>query len=335
MRRFIVKLLLYLSPLILLTGYYFYKDPFRVLYHYETYYPVSDTSYFELDDDYVTMQTFIQNYPKYHYDSYILGSSRSDNYFVSEYGKHVQSDKCYHLSAAYESLYGLERKMHFLNERKYTINNVLIILDNELLGKVKNDVGHITVMHPLLSGESMLTFQLEFLKDFFDKDFLFAYLDLNFTGHLHPLIIARQVMSKVTFHYDVSANEFYWAGLEKEIANNNYYNSREHIFYKRDSVLHYAKPVIGVEQKKLLNNIKAILDENHAKYKIVISPLYNQLKIDTADLKALKNIFTNELVFDFSGINDLTSDRSNYYEASHYRPEACTKIMNRIYGNQQ
>lgn len=333
MGRFIVKLLLYLSPLILLLGYYFYKDPFKVLFHYDTYYPVLDTSYFELDDDYVTTQTFIQNYPKYHYDSYILGSSRSDNYFVNEFGKHVHSNKCYHLDAAYESLYGLERKMNFLNERKYKIDNVLIILDNELLAKVKNDAGHITIMHPLLSGQNVLAFQLEFLKDFFDKDFLFAYLDLNFTGHLKPSAITKQVLGRITFHYDVSANEFYWAGLEKEIANNNYYNTREHIFYKRDSMLHYTKPVVGAEQKKLLYNIKAILDGNLAKYKIVISPLYNQLKFDTTDLKTLQSIFTSGQVYDFSGINDLTGDISNYYETSHYRPKACAEIMNRIYEN--
>jgi hypothetical protein len=325
--------MIYLSPLLFVTGFYLCKDPFKVLYHYDAYYAPADTSYFELDDDYVSTQTLIQNSRTIPYDSYIFGSSRSDNYMVAEFGRHVRSSNCYHFNAAYESLYGVERKMQYLKANGMQFKNALIIFDNELLAKVTNDKGHIRIKHPALTGQNRLQFQLEFFKDFFDKDFLFAYMDMSFSGKLKPYMIEKDIMSLICFQYDSRANEIYQAKIENEIAANNYYSAREHIFYKRDSVLKYTTPVLRAGQKKLLRNMKTIMNELHTSYRIVISPLYNQLQFNQADLITLQQIFGKEYVFDFSGINSLTDDRHNYYETSHYRPKVCTEIMNAVYGN--
>ena len=110
-----------------------------------------------------------------------------------------------------------------------------------------------------------------------------------------------------------------------------YYAQKKDVFYTRDTIQHYGKPEIGPEQLRLLNNIKSILAAHHTNYRIVISPLYDQLKLDPADRAALEQIFGKEYVFDFSGINNITADKHNYYEISHYRIPACTYILDRIY----
>ena len=333
MGKFIIKLLLYLSPLLFVLAIYAYKDPFKVLYHHDHFFSPVDSIYYETDGDYISTQTLIQSYDKYHYDSYIFGSSRSDNYLVAEWAKHIHSNKCYHYDAGWESLYGVEKKFQLLKERHYPIKNALLVFDDELLSNLSNGEGHLRLKHPLLSGQNMFDFQAEFLKDFLDRDFLRAYIDFIFSGHVKKYMIDKGVMSQpIKFKYDESANEELLF-LEDKIDKDSmaYYNSVKKVLYTRDTALHYSKPVIGMEQKKLLNNIKAILAENHTSYRVIISPLYDQLKMDSTDLKTLQEIFSKEDVFDFSGINNYTQNKFNYYEASHFRIRVCTAIMNDIY----
>jgi hypothetical protein len=45
----------------------------------------------------------------------------------------------------------------------------------------------------------------------------------------------------------------------------------------------------------------------------------------------LSGIFGTERVFDFSGVNEFTTDFRNYYEESHYRPQVAREILKRIY----
>lgn len=328
MRKFLPQLLLYISPVLILLSIYLYEDPFRVLYHYDSYFSTSDSAYYKLNSDYISIQSLIQNHKKDSIDSYIFGSSRADGYSVSEWGKYINSRHGYHLNVAWESLYGIEKKMEFLNNNHYPIKNVLIALDNDILSVTKKQNGHLLIKHPETTGESSFQFQSEFLKDFFlDKDFLFAYLKLISSKQPGPAADGS-VLNLIRFSYNARANEFSYKVEDDTV---KFYKEREKIFYDRDPILHYSKAVIGDEQKKLLMNIKNMLAKNNTNYRIVVNPLYNQLKISAQDLKTLQNIFGGKYVFDFSGINDFTKSKYNYYETSHFRPRIHNAIMNIIY----
>jgi hypothetical protein len=84
-------------------------------------------------------------------------------------------------------------------------------------------------------------------------------------------------------------------------------------------------------QKAMLSNIKSIANKHHTQLKVVISPLYDQKKLNTDDLKFLQQVFGNSNVFDFSGINSITNDYRNYYENSHYRPSVTKEILKVVY----
>jgi hypothetical protein len=103
------------------------------------------------------------------------------------------------------------------------------------------------------------------------------------------------------------------------------------LFYKRDSIQKFSNQSIYDEQEILLKNIQSIFKKNKTDYKIIINPLYDQLKINPKDLKYIRDLFGAENVFDFSGINSITNDYHNYYETSHYRPFVCDSILNVIY----
>ena len=88
---------------------------------------------------------------------------------------------------------------------------------------------------------------------------------------------------------------------------------------------------IGVEQLRLLKSIKAVFEKDKTNYEIVISPVYDQQRLNTKDLNQLQEIFGKEYVHDFSGKNSITDNVYNYYETSHYLPSVADTIMKIIY----
>jgi hypothetical protein len=111
----------------------------------------------------------------------------------------------------------------------------------------------------------------------------------------------------------------------------DYYFSKKDIFYKRNIPLNYYPQVILKKQKKILMDIKSIIYNYDCNLKIVISPLYNQKKLNPNDIKFIERLFNPNNVYDFSGKNKFTEDYTNYYETSHYRPIVADEIMKIVY----
>lgn len=62
----------------------------------------------------------------------------------------------------------------------------------------------------------------------------------------------------------------------------------------------------------------------------MINPLYNQKKLDKKDLLYIDSLF-NGRVYDFSGINDITSEVTNYSDLSHFKSSVAKLILDSIY----
>jgi hypothetical protein len=90
-------------------------------------------------------------------------------------------------------------------------------------------------------------------------------------------------------------------------------------------------PIIGPVQRGMLAEARDILARHGARWRVVSSPRYDQIRLPAADLAALQQIFTPEAVFDYAGKNDITDDRRNYYETFHYRPKVGRRILREIY----
>ena len=80
----------------------------------------------------------------------------------------------------------------------------------------------------------------------------------------------------------------------------------------------------------MLKEIKRLLLKNKTKFKVVLSPLYEQTKFNPHDLQILKYVFGKNL-YDFTGKNRFTDKITNYYESSHFRPSVGDSIMKIIY----
>ena len=341
MKVFLLKLGVILLLPITFVAVYFINDPFKVLYHYDTYIKSGKPYFIFIDKDVTTTRTFLNNYKKYKYDSYIFGNSRSCNFWISDWEKYINSDKCFHFDGSCESLYAIGKNVSFIRKHGIRIKNALFILDNDILSKVENNPGHIYIMDPAVSGESKWAFQATYFKAYADPQFFKDYVSYLVHHALNPayevprnsnsLCIARDVRQ-----YEPITNEVHFVGFEQQIASNmdSFYNARADLFFGRDtSKQYYFEPVIGDTQRSILNGIAKELAEDSTDFRIVISPLYNQVKLNTKDLDILYAIFGKERVFDFSGKNAITDDVHNYYESYHYRPSVAKMILDSMYKN--
>ncbi len=337
MKEFIRKFALFLAilclPAALLFVPYIYFDPFKVIRKYDHYHESGPPQYVALNADYVAVETFIRLYPFYLYDSFILGNSRSRFYEVEAWRKHIESDRCFHFDAANETLYGIYKKIEFLHKRHIKIMNALIVMDNSTLRGISNSTGHLFVKHPLLSGQSSREFQLEFFRVYCSFNFFPGYLAYKISGKekCNPVY----TLHNPNLEYSLKYNETRFKTWNDSIRldPSHYYTVKSKSFYSRPAEQIVSPPVIKAEQIEMLMAIQKIFKDAPTQVKIVISPLYDQIKLNDRDLEILKNIFGAENISDFSGLNPITANIENYYESSHYRPEVANRIMDSIYQN--
>lgn len=334
MRYFLTKLLIFLSPFMVLLSLYPVLDPLKVLYSYDQYFPENGNSLANINKDYVSTQNLLQHYNLYKPSNFIFGSSRSIFYETNAWSQYIKvpKDACYHYDAFGESLYGIVNKIEFLNKKHMPVKHALIILDYAVLEGQEMPKEYFRLQDPTVSGNSVLAFQYAHLKTYCNYGFLKDYFR-NLFKTTSSSVPDATLLGENKQSYNFVNNEMKFPELEKEInlKGNTYYEERKDIFYLRDTIQKIYGVVIKERQVKQLKRIKEILTTNRAEYRIVISPLYDQLQMNPEDRLLLENLFGKKYVFDFSGINELTRPLSNYYEISHYRPHVADSIMKIIY----
>jgi hypothetical protein len=312
MKRLFFKIILALIPALLLGSVYLVLDPFMVIRHYNNLYRPQQP-HLELNEDYVATEYFLETYPSQKYDSYVFGSSRARFFNSQNWSRHINSSAIYPYNVALENLFGVAGKVKFLHNKGVKIKNALMIVDEQLLAGARNSSGHLYCKHPLVSGESAMDFQFASFKDFFNLDAISLYIKALKKGvkvEEDPQYVAERLIARDP---------------------NAYYGPKMAGFYPRTSTQQYSKPVLEAANKKLLLDIKKVFSENGTDYRIVISPLYDQKRLAPEDLQVLQEVFDKNRIYDFSGINDITSNVYNYYEATHFRQPIAQRILDTVY----
>ncbi len=339
MRKFLLTILRFVLigtiPVLILIVVYIKSDPFKVIYSYDEYYDVNDKGRVGLNKDYVSTATFLNNVKRNkNYDSFIFGSSRSIFYHISNWKKHLPvNSNCFHFDASNETIYAMSKKVEFLDVKGVQIKNALVVFDHGLLSQDKPKSGHLFAISPALVGnKNMISFQLTFFKAFLSTKFLRAYFDFKLSGEVKPYMRKSNLLDDTKWSYNIEMNELGLDYFEEQILKNEYYTpERISGFYERENAKKTSSVCINENQKTMLASMKKIFEKHQTSYKIVISPLYDQLNLNEADVNHLKMLFGEKNVFDFSGINKFTNDYNNYYETSHYRPKVANEIMDSLY----
>lgn len=330
MRGYIKEALIFviilLIPVIILLIPYLCMDPLQVVkkHSYFHYNPI------EPNRDFVSTEMFLSNVNNYHYNSFIFGSSRAIAFKVNSWKNYLNANAVpFAYDAAGESLYGIYKKFIFLDKKGVSIDNALLIFCRGF-HRIDNHKDHIGIKHPEVSGESWIEFHLVHFKSYLDLKFLLGYYSYILTEEEN--ILTRGIIQKRKVSFDSITNQINIFDLDEELRKNpkKFYELRRNIFYERrgesyEPVAHFKGPHI-----KMFFEIKEILERNNTNYKIILSPIYDQVKFANEDKEILQKIYGDHL-FDFTGKNFITENDTNWYETDHFRPFIADSIMSIIY----
>ena len=330
--RFCLQALLFASPIIVVLAMYMMLDPFRVVRNYED---ISAGSFLPLNKDFASTSIYLHNAPNKHFNSFLLGSSRTMAYRLDTWKKHLPPTAVpFAFDASKETLWGIEKKLQLLDSTNAPIDDVLLIIDPlHTFAPMANSTGHLFIKDPRISGESEFTFQKTFLEAWFADLFFVKYIDYACFGKVRPYMEGVLAIDENNLMDPITAERN--MGIEQHItaAPDSFYNARAAIFYQRDTTQQKTYPaMITAEHVHALQRIHRIIEKHHARLEVVISPGYDLVAIDPTDLATLQHAFGEEHVHDYSGINSITKNIRNYIESSHYRQHVGAQIMEEIYG---
>lgn len=306
---------------------FLFCDPFKIVRKYDNY------SGYKVNLEYVTMSKFDEKYQKERYDSFIFGSSRVLGFRASSWQKYLKQDShVYVFSAYYENLTGFYNKLKYLDSLGIPIKNSLVLIDPDLTFEVVDyeSKGFFAVKHPNVSSNTWFHFYLAHISAYFT----FSYQKQMYSELLgltkEP--VQSGAIRDIDKVFDPLTNEFSCPNVDsyiEKLDSNNYFFTNVYRFptILDENIIKENK--IQPDFRKILEEIKEIFMKHKTEFKIIISPLYSQIRFNNSDMDVLYDIF-GENLYDFSGRNFITVSKYNYYEHSHYRPHVGDTILKLI-----
>jgi hypothetical protein len=227
--------------------------------------------------------------------------------------------------------------MKLIEKNGDTLKNALLILDQHILYPdyfKSSNAGPVFIHHPQSSDNSWVSFYGDFLKVYVSNWCFVKCIDYSLFHQYRPYmdgVIKRvdEVSRQIEFE---RSNEFYLTENEKEIARDSvaFFTSPNRRFYdqRKNADL---KMKISSSYISYLQEIADLFSKNKTNYRIVFGPNYDQQRLNKSDYDLICSIFKKEFVFDYTGVNEFTSNRGNYYESSHYRPIVGSQLLKLIY----
>jgi hypothetical protein len=314
------------GPLLASVVFYLVADPFCVL-HRPLYAPTHPVA---INRDYASTELYLRQQPAHDYDSFVFGNSRSAAFRCREWlaAAGRPEGRCFHFDAWKESLFGLEAKVRLVDRVGHQLRDALIVLDGSLLVATEPSDEPVFRSHPRLTGQSWLGFQADYLVDFFSNHFLVKYLDYATFGKVRGYMGAAFNARDFTHLLD-SNDEVFSAVDARIVREGERYWRRPEVFGPRTGGT--APLTLLAPQQRLLASMAEVFARRGTRVRIVVSPLYDQIRLHPDDLASLRARFGANAVVDDSGENPLTADVHNYYEASHYRPGVARQILASLY----
>lgn len=318
-----------LFPLLILLLFLIF-DPFKIIRPHESY----SYSPVVLNRDFVSTEYLLNNYQKYNYNSFILGNSQTLGFLTTDWVEHLPAEaNPYHYDASGEVLYGLAAKVKLLDKKEINIQHAILLINEDILYETTEvGDGHIFQKHPAISQKPTLPFYLNFVKIFYQKFFFVKYLDHLFTGVYKPYMKGFLESRKVV--YTAVHNDLILEDMEFVVSHSpdSFYSANQQLFNRRDTLnLDTADSFTHPSQVFLLTEIRNILRKHQSDYRIVIAPSYFGRISNPKNIQMLQTIFGKDRVYDFSGMNEFSRYKENYYDLVHFRPLVGKEIMKEIY----
>jgi len=273
---------------------------------------------------------------KINYNSFILGSSRSCGVYGCYLETKIPDSKFFHFADWVENIGGVLAKLQFLDSQGYQLKNIIIYLDTD---KTFEGEGSLTTEdHYEVTKQSKVAYKFAHFVSFFSFFNLEKFKILTGKGEESGYYV-NQPLDTLTNDYnhicsaDVIKN--YGFAQNDEVFRNKIDSLKSSGFlYSRPVIVAYNKPQISVEEEERIKKIIEVLKKHNSNYYIVITPLFDQRKFNSEDLKILKKYFGKRL-FDFSGKNSITENIYNYPDRLHFQNYISKQIIDSVLNDQR
>ena len=330
MKKYLYNLIKFFSfplfVLIVIIFLYVKSDPFQDFGNYDNY---SWKYHFQQLGDLSTKKLLNS---KTNYNSFILGSSRTTGIYACYLNKNIQNSEFFHYGSFNEQIGGIYSKMKLLDSLNHRMDNLIIYIDTD---QTFNNYGNTQLTdHYLLNNRSRIKSVYDHFRSFmmlnFDK--INILRDRPVSGKVYPNwnsdkitndpnhICTDSVLSSYPINKYVNHNKY------KTLIDSLKNSGKMHL---RSDIQGYKKKQISNNEMDILTNIKQMLKKHNSNYYVIVTPLYDQLKFNAADSKILNQIFEDK-IYDFSGINSITSNEYNFPDVKHFIPSISKSILDSI-----
>lgn len=336
MKKFILRLFLFLSPFLFLIIIFLVLDPFAMFSSPRKY--TMDGS---MNDDAQTMRTFEQYNPVIKYNAFIFGNSKTLAILSVDWKKQIgENNRIYKFGSPGESILNIKKKLEFAIKSGNKIDHAIILLDNKILKNTDNNnqdfAGPVYLKGPKTSNNNWLEYTGKGFYYYLYDGFFITYFYNVFNNHKTiksnikvNLDIIESVMSKEEFKNLHQSNEFYRWDTEQKIL----YDSATWVqsLPQIEAIVNQSNQTIHTNDLLYLQEIKQLFDNNKTKYKIVFGPEYGCMKMNDSVIQKFNKFFGKSNVYDFSSDENFCKQPINFYEPNHYRPIVGKKMLEIVY----
>lgn len=336
-KKFCFRTLLAALPVFLFMALYAIVDPFHIIHPVTTDAQGRDSVMVSNNAGFTSIETYLLYDDQYHYDSFIFGSSMSQNFKASYWRPYLDSTaSILHLDASSEFLEGIINKMNFINKHGTTIKNALIIIEAEMISRQPQEDNILFIQHPSTSGaKNWFKFHTLHFNAFRDlTQVKYALFHDTYNEEMQQKnMIASNAPDRIAH-----LNEFYYGTIDSIITQcPDKFFTPQLLAARKHAVLPTAtKHAIDDKTELQLKLIKQILDKNHTSYIILVPPCNNQPQLQWHDLWVMKSIFGDDKVHNFSSHPQLVFNERAYYDnLGHLISAKCRMLLDSAYYEQQ
>lgn len=323
------KVLFFLMPFLVLLAIYIITDPFMVIFKYSDY---NRKPHIPKNRDYVSSEVYLMNREAHNYDSYIFGSSTALFIRPSIWISYLpDSAKVFSFDASRENIVGIWSKIMYIDRMHDPISNALFVIDYNYAFERLDRENVLFVKHPRFLQSSWADFQYLNLMRLFNVNFIRSLTIYGLTKEFKPFMSEYLLNEKSCI--DQVTNEYINFSIQEELDSDSlrYYEIRRDRFPERTGHKCEYKQQITNDQIEMLKDIARVFVKHGTNFRFIISPNYQQISFNKTDLEILETILGKENVFDFTGINVISEQMSNFYDGLHFKPGVGIKMLDIAY----
>lgn len=332
-KKFVLRSLLALLPVALYVALYAVVDPFKVVHTYNGVSIAPGDSLERIPNKrYVAIEGLKYYNPRYHYDSFIFGSSISSNFTAEAWKRHLPPDaSVYHFTAGANTLTGIRDELRYLLDHGVKVRHALFIMEDEMFQRQPRMNEMPFVPHYDVSPQvSRLHFHFVHFNAFRDPYMLlYNLVPWSWVG---DKLLEEGKMVKIPSGRDEVLNEDSSRGLDSLILSDPkaYYTQMLWLVYMK------AQPnpmplSIDASNEPVMRDIARLLNENNIDYVVIVPPRFRGQPMSVIDHAALCQIMGESHVNDFSNDSTLIHDLHSYYDGIHILTHRCTELIDRCY----